>query len=72
MFEHRDFGVQLGWGLVDLSATMVRSLGLGGLWGCGLQGFRCSGGVGFWDWVEGFSAVGVQRFGLWRFRGFQF
>ena len=31
--------------------------GLGGLWGCGLQGFRCSGVEGFWDWVEGFSGV---------------
>jgi hypothetical protein len=57
IFEHRDFGVQLGWGLVDLSATMVRSLGARGLWGCGLQGFRCSGVEGFWDWVEGFSGV---------------
>ena len=46
--------------------------GLGGLWGCGLQGFRCSGVEGFWDWVEGFSGVGVQRFGLWRFRGIGF
>ena len=51
---------------------MVRSLGARGLWGCGLQGFRCSGVEGFWDWVEGFSGVGVQRFGLWRFRGIGF
>jgi len=36
---------------------MVRSLGARGLWGCGLQGFRCSGVEGFWDWVEGFSGV---------------
>ena len=71
-FEHRDFGVQLGWGLVNLSATMVRSSGARELSvavsrGSGVQGLR-----GFGIGLKGLVGYGVQRFGLWRFRGIGF